>query len=332
MGGIGIPIASQCADAAFTASVGSSWPLQPLRLARAGFEYARIRLLGNSVEVPSLTNNMSISVVSPPYSQSQEFNQKRIVLESYKNLKAKIMAQASLELKTLILGRSCKGASYWLTCVPNSYRRTQFDPVSFRALLKFSIGKPIAAQNSNCPDCHMEQDRFGYHALACKNASGSIDRHNAVVDAICGQLRKAKVSFTKEAFDPRSENRERPGDIFIPSFDSFGDGYFDVSVIHILANAYLRRASTGQLEGSRIRYDTKVAKYPNLGRKFKPLVVECTGGWHPQSFVFLKAVANRIAGTSMKSTTDILNELLVSCAVALQRFQGNTLVRKCLGL
>ncbi len=188
---------------------------------------------------------------------------------------------------------------------------------------------PIAAENSNCPDCHMEQYRFGYHALACKNASGTIERHNAIVDAIAEHFRKAKVTFTKEANNPLSANRERPGDIFIPSFDFHGDGYFDVSVIHILANAYLRRASSGQLK---IRYESKVAKYPDLGRKFKPLVIECTGGWHPQSFSFLKTIANRISGNSLKSSSEALNEMMVSCAVALQRFQGNTLVRKCLGL
>jgi hypothetical protein len=38
----------------------------------------------------------------------------------------------------------------------------------------------------------------------------------------------------------------------------------------------VRRASKGQLEGSEISYEAKIGKYPELGRRFKLLVVEAT--------------------------------------------------------
>jgi hypothetical protein len=53
----------------------------------------------------------------------------------------------------------------------------------------------------------------------------------------------------------------------MPEFDVFGDAFFDVSVINSCAESYARRASKGQLEGSGIRYEAKVGKYPELGYK-----------------------------------------------------------------
>ena len=77
------------------------------------------------------------------------------------------------------------------------------------------------------------------------------------------------------------DNRERPGDIYMPEFDVYGDAYFDVSVISICAESYVSRAAKGQLEGRKIRYKQKMDKYPEWGSRFKPLVFESTGGWHP---------------------------------------------------
>ena len=47
-------------------------------------------------------------------------------------------------------------------------------------------------------------------------------------------------------------------------FDNFGDAFFDVSVINICADSYVTRAAKGILEGSSIRYDAKMKKYPKL--------------------------------------------------------------------
>jgi hypothetical protein len=35
-----------------------------------------------------------------------------------------------------------------------------------------------------------------------------------------------------------------------------------------------------------------MGKYPELGRRFKPFVVEATGGWHRYSFDYLKLLAS----------------------------------------
>ena len=87
-------------------------------------------------------------------------------------------------------------------------------------------------------------------------------------------MREAHITFSLEQRNPRNDTRQRPGDIFIANYDTREPAYLDVSVIHILARSYLRRASIGQLEGSKIRYEYKLSKYPDLGSSFKPLVID----------------------------------------------------------
>ena len=102
-----------------------------------------------------------------------------------------------------------------------------------------------------------------------------------------------------------------------------GSVYLDVSITHTLAQSHLQRAASGQLEGSKIRYEQKITKYLDLGSSFKPLVLESTGGWHPSSFNTLKLLASKMATNTGKLPNDILNVLLTTCSIRLQRSQGS---------
>jgi dethiobiotin synthetase len=117
----------------------------------------------------------------------------------------------------------------------------------------------------------------------------------------------------------------------MPELDIFRDAFFDLSVINICAERYASRAVKGPLEGSKIRYEEKMRKYPELGSRFKPLVVESTGGWHQYSFDYLKNIADHIATKTNKSIV-ALSTILTTASVCLQRHQGAMLVRRCLGL
>jgi hypothetical protein len=61
------------------------------------------------------------------------------------------------------------------------------------ALLKYSIGLPLFTGAHKCPDCGRNQDNFGHHALSCNVASGSIDKHNSIVNGIFKQLKQASI-------------------------------------------------------------------------------------------------------------------------------------------
>jgi hypothetical protein len=145
-------------------------------------------------------------------------------------------------------------------------------------------------------------------------------------------MKNVAMNCSYEAPNLNNNSRQRPGDIFIPEFDVYGDAYLDVSVINITAKSYLSKSAKGQLCGADIRYLDKMKKYPDLGPRFKPLVIESTGGWHKYSLEYLKTIAGHIASRSSKPTAFVLNYLLKGCSFSLQRHQGTMLVRRCLGL
>ncbi len=295
---------------------------------RQGYSEALASLsLGPVVQTP-----LADSTVSPLINPATEFRQSAVSVVKNKQLWENILPDLALERKLLISSRTCKGANNWLTTAPSALNKTAIDPCAFRMLLKFNLGLPLFEGMHDCPDCSKSQDNYGYHALSCKIAAAPIHRHDSLVNCIADALRKAKIPCDTNVGSTTQQNNERPGDIFINDFDRFGDAYFDLSVVNIFAKAYFQRASKGVLQGSRIRFNQKKAKYADLGPRMKPLVVECTGGWDSFSLDYLKSIAESIAARSRKTAKLTLNSLLASLSCRLQRHQGTLLVRRCLGL
>lgn len=329
MGGLGIPKVGIGADAAFVASVGYSWGLQKSGLIRFGYRDAVLRLTSRGAEVPEINDGL---LDTPTLTTTKGFSQTGFMAVLNQKILDDTLLVADAKRKIIIRGRMCKGASRWLTVTPNKWSNSEFNASCFRALIKYSINMPLMSQECKCPDCGKIQDRFGHHALACKVASGAIDKHNSIVNWISLEMTRANIAHVKETGNPMSNTRQRPGDIFMNEFDIYGDAYFDVSVINPCAESYWKRAVKGSLEGANIRYEEKMKKYPELGGLFKPLVVEATGGWHAYSFDFLKKIAGHISGRTGVLTSDALNSILCGTSVKLQRHQGTMLVRRCLGL
>jgi hypothetical protein len=332
MGGLGIPIASLSNEASFVASVGSSWLLQPNNIPRSGFHEARLKLISNGAVIPSLCSKSSTDVSLLILPQLKEFIQKKFMLTINGKIKEDVYLQADSRKKTILTGRCCKGSSYWLTSPPNAEHHTTIDSSAFRLLLKYNMGIPLLSKPQKCPDCQKIQDKYGHHALSCKKSSTAIDKHNSIVNGIARHMQQAKISFSFEAFNPFNETRQRPGDIYMHEFDIYGEAFFDVSVINICADSYISRASKGQLEGSKIRFEEKQKKYRELGPRLKPLVIESTGGWHPFSYDYLKTLADHISARIDKSAIKALDDILTTVSFCLQRNQGAMLVRRCLDL
>lgn len=57
----------------------------------------------------------------------------------------------------------------------------------------------------------------------------SIDKHNSIFNGIFGLMKKANIAFSSEAFNPKNDTRQRPGDIYMPEFHIFGDRFSFVS-------------------------------------------------------------------------------------------------------
>jgi hypothetical protein len=140
-------------------------------------------------------------------------------------------------------------------------------------------------------------------------------------------MKSVAMTCSFEAKNLNNPSRQSPGDIFIPEFDIYGDAYLDVSVINISVKMYLLKSHyAGQMYQCALSGEDE--KYPDLGPKFKPLVIESTAGWHNHSMDHLKSIASR----SNNSNISVLNNLLSVCSFALQRNQGIKLVRRCLGI
>jgi hypothetical protein len=271
--------------------------------------------------------------VNPPPKQTKDFCQRRLSIKANEDLKVEVMAQSSRRFKALLVGRCAKGASFWLTKFPSKWRKTSFDPAAFRAMLKYALGIPLCKQIHKCPDCDKEMDEFGDHAITCKVSSGAIQRHNCMRDVLYTALKKAGITCSSEqpAWPPQP-NRQVPGDLYIPEFDDYGHAYFDVSVINILCDSYIDKSIKGPLCGADIRYVEKKKKYANLAECLKPLVVECTGGWHEQSYKYIQGIADLIAFHSNQSEKTVMRRLLCALSFCLQRHQGTMIVRRCAGL
>jgi hypothetical protein len=330
LGGIGIPIVSVVADSAFVSSVGASWSLQPNLHPREGFSTTCDMLSKFGVDVPVLSQKSS-PALSPLLPNPKEFVQRDLLQTINDNILSSLVATSDVRTNVIREGRSCKGASYWLTSPPSFSFGSVIEPSAFRLLLKYSCGLPLFSDERKCPDCGKFQDNFGHHALSCKKNTGAIEKHNSIVNSIFLQMKAAGISCCSEAFNPMKDCSQRPGDIYMPEFDVRGDAFFDVSVVSIGADSYYARAAKGKLAGSEIRYQAKKSKYPDLGSRFKPLILESTGGWHPYSFGYLKTLSEHIASRTNKSAKDALNSILSAASFCLQRHQGAMLVRRCLG-
>ena len=119
-----------------------------------------------------------------------------------------------------------------------------------------------------CPECSKMMDVFGHHALSCRQKSGDIHRHKSIVQSIVKHMKAANLSCSVEECNPMNDTRERPGDIYIAEFDSMGhwpgDAFFDIPVIHICAESYIRRASVGRWREAIFDTTRKYLSIPTL--------------------------------------------------------------------
>jgi hypothetical protein len=171
------------------------------------------------------------------------------------SLKNNLMERFDVRMITIVTGRSCHGASYWLTSPPNWEDNSFIDAASFRLLLKYSHGMHIILASQRCPDCNTLMDIYGDHIMPppAKQPVGlSINICNSIVNSLIVQMKSASMNCSTEAKNLTNNSRQRPGDIFVPEFDIYGDAFLDVSVINTTVKSHIHKSSKGQLCGANI--------------------------------------------------------------------------------
>ena len=88
----------------------------------------------------------------------------------------------------------------FLTVIPIEGLGQHMSPIEYRAILKYRLMIPLFPVDEPCPVCHkVALDKFGEHAVHCKELPGFKYRHDLVRDVLFDVLRRAGISAKKEA-------------------------------------------------------------------------------------------------------------------------------------
>lgn len=174
-------------------------------------------------------------------------------------------------------------AAAWLAVIPCAAKRTLLPTLSFRCLLRWHLGVPLAAEPSDatqalfCPRCPARLDASGHHLVCCRfnNTTG---RHYTQVDTLEGIARRAGFACKREQM---ADNRTRPGDLFFSRLNKDGPAAVDVTVrdplapSHACTPARMADWHEAQEQEKRLKY---VVECRRKGWQFVPFVMDVFGG------------------------------------------------------
>mmetsp|Transcript_18456 Transcript_18456/g.23873 ORF Transcript_18456/g.23873 Transcript_18456/m.23873 type:complete len:393 (-) Transcript_18456:171-1349(-) len=198
--------------------------------------------------------------------------------------------------------RSCsmKGSGAFLQAVPNQNFGTKFFHREFQISVAYRLGLPVnLGGNRFCSisKCSKILDKYGDHALSCAYGGDRIYRHNALRDSIFHMLRRVGFDAKLEKKGLLVDSNEKPGDIFVHSFDAGRPAAFDVTVSSSIQSSSINQASqeTGfVVNAAEVRKDKKFYdKCRSQGIDFFPLAVETLGGWNVSAISIFKQIAKR---------------------------------------
>ncbi|KAL8250233.1 hypothetical protein R6Q59_033926 [Mikania micrantha] len=91
-------------------------------------------------------------------------------------------------------------AQDFLTVIPIEGLSQHMSAVEYRAILKYRLMIPLFPVDEPCPICRKVcLDKFGEHAVHCKELPGFKYRYDLVRDVLCDMLKRAGISAKKEA-------------------------------------------------------------------------------------------------------------------------------------
>ncbi|KAJ0534391.1 putative exostosin [Helianthus annuus] len=147
-------------------------------------------------------------------------------------------------------------AQDFLTVIPIEGLGQCMSAVEYRAILKYRLMIPMYPEDETCPICHKAcMDKYGEHAVHCKELPGFKYRHDWVRNVLGDILRRAGISAKKEApvnfLTDTMEGRStlRPADLLV--FGWAGGKHACVDLTGVSPLAGLRKS--GFVAGQAIR-------------------------------------------------------------------------------
>ncbi|KAJ0714665.1 putative exostosin [Helianthus annuus] len=201
-------------------------------------------------------------------------------------------------------------AQDFLTVIPIEGLGQCMSAVEYRAILKYRLMIPMYLEDEICPICRKAcMDKYGEHAIHCKELPGFKYRHDWVRDVLGDILRRAGISAKKEApvnflTDPmEGRSTLRPADLLV--FGWAGGKHACVDLTGVSPLAGLRES--GFVAGQAIRKaeSKKVDKHAKAcadnQHAFVPFAFDTFGSLAPEAIRLLTRV-QKVVHSSCSST------------------------------
>ncbi len=236
---------------------------------------------------------------------------------------SKLLSDASPRDKAHLLGSSARKSYGFLRAVPNAWEGGKLDPMQFRIACQIKLRINLTEREQRCLACGSPLDKLGDHGLVCSSGTGRIQRHDKVTVAISKLLHEAKQEHALELSHLTGDNKERPGDIFIPQWSGGKDLAVDVGVVCPTAPSYRSNASKERFYSANQMYARKESKYDKIcaekGFNYLPVVFETPGGVCGKSKDFFNILADRLASASCEEIPRAKHRIFTRISIALQR-------------
>ncbi|GAU39704.1 hypothetical protein TSUD_274980 [Trifolium subterraneum] len=222
-GGLGLYSAVEANSYAFVASRAQSWVLQEHILRDSGVcgmdsdFYNALDGLRDMIPTFDFSSFTSKDTVPP---KAQHVLASALFSKIVKDMEVNF--QLTIRQKTVF---GCLQAAYaqdFLLAIPIDGLGQHMSPVEYRTILKYRLMIPLFLADELCPVCRKAcLDRFGEHAVHCRELPNFKYRHDFVRDVLFDVFKRAGISVKKEApvnflTDPlEGRSTLRPADVLV---------------------------------------------------------------------------------------------------------------------
>ena len=244
---------------------------------------------------------------------------------------------SSLADKARLLSISSPHASAWLSVTPSEGLGLHLDPPVFQIAVKWWLGLDTS-EGSQCTLCPGVLDHLGHHAVTCKYGGDVVSRHNKIRDILVETCRRAHIGVQVEVGNnlTHDHNKTRPADILLSNWFLGKPAALDVSITSPLNPLTLLEAgvlakSAAQVTEAR-KHQANDPKFSELGWVCVPMVAESYGAWGNEASSIISSIASRLATSTCKSKSVVLNDIYGRLNVHLVRANATAILSRIIPL
>ena len=241
----------------------------------------------------------------------------------------RLFEEASPETQTDLVSMTKKGASTWMHASPDF--SVNINNAEFRTMLRLRHCLPFVEVTKCGPHgrCPQTMDAHGRHALCCKFGPARTGRHDALCDALAGEMKKLGTAVFREAM---GVGRTRPGDVAVSTTQGwmahrFDRTFFDVG---ICAAVYSQKKYGAAAQGYANRKITHHrAHCEEMDVAYVPLVSDARGWWTPEAYSTLKKMVAQIAKANMANESIVTHRVMRRLGTVLWKFNARAVLTHC---